>query len=59
MTVDSAWTLRLQAAAEALERSPGAPEWLKWALRDAVTVQMDLAPVPKAEPTPPEFFYPH
>ena len=59
VTVDSEWTTRLQAAAEALERSAGAPEWLKCALRDALTVAMDLAPVPQAEPTPPVFVYPH
>jgi hypothetical protein len=59
MTVDSEWLDRLKAAAETLERSPGAPSWLKWALRDALTVARDLAPVPEAEPTPPNFFYPH
>jgi hypothetical protein len=59
VTVDSEWPTRLQAAAEALERSAGAPEWLKWALRDALAVALDLAPVPQAEPTPPMFFYPH
>ena len=59
VTVDSEWPTRLQAAAEALERSTGAPEWLKWAVRDALTVAQDLAPVPQAEPTPPVFFYPH
>ena len=57
--VDSEWLIRLQAAAEAMERSPGAPEWLKCALRDALPVAKDLAPVAAAEPAPPEFFYPH
>ena len=57
--VESEWPTRLQAAAEALERSSGAPDWLKWALRDALTVASGLAPVPQAEPTPPVFFYPH
>jgi hypothetical protein len=57
--VDSEWPTRLQAAAEALERSSGAPDWLKWALHNALTVASDLAPVPRADPTPPVFFYPH
>lgn len=59
LTIDSEWPIRLQATAEALERSLGVPEWLKWALRDALSVVDDLAPVPQAEPTPPKFFYPH
>ena len=59
MTVDSEWPTRLRAAAEALERSADAPQWLKWALRDALTVAQDLAPVSQAEPAPPVFFYPH
>ena len=59
MIVDSEWLTRVQAAAEAVERSAGAPDWLKWALRDALAVATDLAPVREAEPTPPEFFYPH
>jgi len=59
MTVDSEWLTRLQVAAEALERSADAPEWLKRALRDALTVAADLAPAPQAEPTPPVFVYPH
>jgi hypothetical protein len=59
MTIDSDWRTRLKTAAEALERSAGAPDWLRWALRDALIVALDLAPVPKAEPTPPNFFYPH
>jgi hypothetical protein len=59
VTVDSEWISRVQAAAEAVDRSAGAPDWLKAALRDAVTVATDLAPVAEAEPTPPEFFYPH
>jgi hypothetical protein len=59
VTVDSDWLTRVQAAAEALERSPGAPDWLKSALCDALAVAPDLAPVAEVEPTPPEFFYPH
>jgi hypothetical protein len=59
VTVDSEWLTRLQAAAEALDGSSGAPDWLKWSVRDALRVAPDLAPVPKTEPTPPEFFYPH
>ena len=59
MKADSEWSIRLQAAAEALERSAGAPEWLRGALRDALTVAPDLAPAPQAEPTPPVFVYPH
>jgi hypothetical protein len=59
MTIDSDWPTRLRTAAEALERSNGAPDWLKWTLRDALTVTLDLAPLPKAEPAPPNFFYPH
>jgi|HubBroStandDraft_1064217.scaffolds.fasta_scaffold632152_2 hypothetical protein len=59
MTEDSEWLTHLQAAAEALERSPGVPDWLKRALRDALRVAPDLAAVPQPEPLPPEFFYPH
>lgn len=59
MTTDSDWQIHLQAAAEALERTPGAPDWLKKALRDALAVAADLAPAPEAEPEPPAFFYPH
>jgi hypothetical protein len=59
MTPESAWHDRLQSASDALERSPGAPPWLKAALRNALTVAEDLAPraEPEREPTP--FFYPH
>ena len=57
--LDSEWLIRLKCAAEAIEGSPDAPDWLKWALRDALAVAPDLAPAPKAEPTPPNFFYPH
>jgi hypothetical protein len=59
MTHDSKWPIRLQAAAEALERSPGAPDWLKGVLRDALALAPDLAPAAKTEAAPPDFFYPH
>ena len=53
------WQARLKAAAEALERTPGAPEWLHWALRDAVTVAPDFRPRLQPDSAPPIFFYPH
>jgi len=59
MTSSSEWPIRLKNAVEALERSPGAPEWLQWVLRDALTVAPALEPRLEAEPTPPTFFYPH
>ena len=59
MMIDSDWQAHLQAAAEALERTPGAPDWLQKALRNALAVAPDLAPAPEAEPEPPTFFYPH
>jgi len=55
---DSEWLARLRAASDALVYS-AAPDWLKVALRDAVTMAPDLAPREEPQPTPPDFFYPH
>jgi hypothetical protein len=59
MSVDTEWPTRLKAAAEALERSPGAPDWLACAVRDAVAVAGELAPISPAAPEPHDFIYPH
>ena len=59
MRLASDWPTRLQAAAEALERSRGAPDWLKSALRAALGVATDLASAAETESAPPEFFYSH
>ena len=59
MTDNSDWLIRLQGAVEALDRSLRAPDWLKLALRDALAVAPELAPVATPDPTPPEFYYPH
>jgi hypothetical protein len=59
MTLESEWTIRVKTAAEAIENSPGAPDWLKLALLDALAVAEDLEPQPEPAPVPPTFFYPH
>lgn len=59
MIADSLWMTRLKAAAQQLEHTPDAPEWLRLALRDAITVAPGLAPIQKPAITPQSFFYPH
>jgi hypothetical protein len=59
MTLGAKWRMDLKAAVEALDRSQGAPEWLKLALHDAVAVAPQLAPGAERETLPPAFFYPH
>ena len=59
MTLDFDWKTRLKTAVEAIEDSPGAPDWLKLVLLDALAVAEDLEPDPEPTPVPPTFFYPH
>ena len=59
MTVQFNWHAHLKAAAETLEHTPGAPEWLHMALRDALPVAPDLRPRMQTGSAPPTFFYPH
>jgi hypothetical protein len=56
---DLDWPVRLRCAVETLESSSSAPDWLKWAVRDALGVARALAPVPEAVPVPQDFVYPH
>lgn len=59
MTRDAEWQTHLEAAVEALDRSPGAPDWLKLAMRDALAASAELAPSAEPKIEPPTFFYPH
>jgi hypothetical protein len=59
MTLDSKWVTRLKITVEKLKHTPEAPEWLQWALKDALDVAEDLAPRQKPAPTPQNFIYPH
>jgi hypothetical protein len=59
MNLPSPWHQSLKAAADALERTPDAPDWLRLAVFDAIEVAPDLAPTVQPVTTPPDFFYPH
>jgi hypothetical protein len=59
VTTDPEWRARLEAAVDALGQSADVPDWLKWAVRDALAVGQELAPLADAPATPPDFVYPH
>ena len=59
MTVESKWETRLKTAAKKLDHTHEAPEWLQWALIDALEVAEDLSPRRNPAPAAPNFFYPH
>ena len=56
---DPDWPARLRCASDALSAQPGVPDWLKTAVRDALSVADDLAPREDAEPAPSDSLYPH
>ncbi|MGA2050001.1 MAG: hypothetical protein ABSG96_20060 [Terracidiphilus sp.] len=59
MNLPSPWQQSLKTAANALERTPNAPDWLRLAVLDAIEVAPDLAAPTQPITSPPDFFYPH
>ena len=56
---DPDWPVRLRRASDVLNGQSGVPDWLKAAVRDALSVADDLAPREDAEPAPSDSLYPH